>query len=40
MRLRDRIVSTVAVNLAWTMVWIEVRSGIGASLLRSLVPWV
>jgi hypothetical protein len=37
--LRVRITQTVIVNVAWTMVWIELRSGLVAGLIRPFMPW-
>lgn len=37
--LRQRIVSTLAVNLAWTMVWIEVKGQVVSGLIWPLMPW-
>ena len=36
MRLRERIASTIVVNVSWTLLWVEIKGGFVAHLLWPL----
>jgi hypothetical protein len=33
------MITNIVVNVSWALVWVEVRSGIVASLIRPWMPW-